>query len=352
MPTYVLESNTPTRISAGPVRLQIHASDVTGPVSLTASTDGVATPGTLARPGVILIPRLTGLTGVSASPQTTHAFPDGSVIDVTIDIEGPPSTDPERIVLKLDVSGLSERQLVTLEPKDGSIVVFHRGGGGGDGGKALTGLAKAAQIAAREVLGVEAVNPTSSIHSVIVIDGSASMLGSTKNGNVRALVDVLIGMSAVVGPGRSLAAAIVGESVSWVSSSSVETLGEDVERAQAERALSIGFRSAHSDLVGKRPNENTVTWLLTDGLPSDLDDLRRADEIQGEARHLVLFADAQAVQLQGDARVQSTLVPPVAGEEGLTGRLEIDSAALRRTIKSLLAGCFVPGTDYAKRVAS
>jgi hypothetical protein len=33
MPTYVLESNTPTRISAGPVRLQIHASDVTGPVS-------------------------------------------------------------------------------------------------------------------------------------------------------------------------------------------------------------------------------------------------------------------------------------------------------------------------------
>jgi hypothetical protein len=350
MPTYVLESNTPTRISAGPVRLQIHASDVTGPVSLTASTDGAATPGTLARPGVILIPRLTGLTGVSASPQTTHAFPDGSVIDVTIDIEGPPSADPERIVLKLDVSGLSERQLVTLEPKDGSIVVFHRGGG--DGGKALTGLAKAAQIAAREVLGVETVDPTSSIHSVIVIDGSASMLGSTKDGNVRALVDVLIGVSAVVGPGRSVAAAIVGESVSWVASSSVETLGEDVERAQAETALSIGFRSAHSDLVGKRPNENTVTWLLTDSLPSDLDDLRRADEIQGEARHLVLFADAQAVHLQGDARVPSTLVPPVAGEEGLTGRLEIDSAALRRTIKSLLAGCFVPGTDYAKRVAS
>lgn len=349
MPTYVLESNTPMRISAGPVRLQVHASDATGPVSLTAATDGRATPGTLARPGIIVIPRLSGLTGVSASPQSFRAFPDGSVIDVTIDIEGPPSADPDRIVLKLDVSGLAERQLVILEPKDGSIVVFHRGSGGG--GKALTGLAKIAQIAAREVLGVEAVDPTSSIHAVIVVDGSASMLESTKDGSVRALVDVLIGVSAVVSPGRSISAALVGQSVSWVESSSVESLGEAVVRAQREAPLSIGFRSAHSDLLAKRPNENTVTWLLTDGLPSDLDELRRADDVQGEARHLVFFADAQAILLQGEVGIPSTLIPPVTGDEGLAGRLEFDSSALRRIIKSLLAGCFVPGTDYAKRVA-
>lgn len=350
MPTYVLESNTPTRISAGPVRLQVHASDATGPVTLTAATDGTATLGTLSRPGVIVIPRLTGLTGVSASPQSSRAFPDGSIIDVTIDIEGPPSVDPERIVLKLDVSGLAERQLVTLEPKDGLTVVFHRGSDGGR--KTLTGLAKTAQIATREVLGVEAVDPTSSIHAAIVVDRSASMLELTKDGSVRALVDVLIGVSAVVSPGRSITAALVGQSVSWVESSSVESLGEGVTRAQQETPLSIGFRSAHSDLLGTRPDENTVTWLLTDGLPSDLNELRLANEVQGEARHLVLFADGQAIHIQDEVGVPSTLVPPVPGDEGVAGRLALDSSALHRLIKSLLAGCFVPGTDYAKRVAS
>ncbi|GGK99789.1 hypothetical protein GCM10007382_19670 [Salinibacterium xinjiangense] len=352
MPTYVLEPNTPAKLEANrPLRFQVHAGALTGEV-LFAATDVTGAPlgRTVTRRGTLVIPKLADYTSVTVSRLSGGVFPANTVLDLTIAYEGALHADAVTLVAKIEVSGIPSRQLAALRVADGVVSVVYEDESNGER-PPLTGLALLAQLATREILGVSAVDPTAAINMAVVIDGSASMLAPTNDGGVGALVEVLAGLSSVVAPNRTVRAALVGNAVEWIISDSRATLAADVRRAQISATLSTGFRSADPGLIGHRPDENTVTWVLTDGLPSDLPELRLADGIEGEARHLVLFADVQAVRLQGEAGIPTTLVQPVGSEEGIAGRLEYDPANLRRTIKSLLAGCFVPGTPYAKRVA-
>ena len=51
-------------------------------------------------------------------------------------------------------------------------------------------------------------------------------------------------------------------------------------------------------LSGIYPDRNTVTYLVTDGIPADLAALTAADEIDGEARHLVTLVEPTVSQLR------------------------------------------------------
>jgi len=351
MPTYVLEPNTPAKIDGDkPLRVQVHAGAITEEIVFSAVDLEGQDIVTVFRPGTLVVPKLVGYGMISISLRGGRPFPAGTLLDLTVAYEAAPSADPLHMVAKVNVSGVSRHTLLSLR-RDGAAI-YARLEVEDDGHDDLTGLAALAQFATREILGASVVDPTSAINVVVAVDGSASMLAPTKDGSVGALVNVLAGISAVVGKNKSVRAALVGTSVEWLEVGSRASLAEDVVRAQRSAALTVGFRSGDRALVGHLPSENTVTWVLTDALPSDIGELQVADEIEGEARHLVVFADAQALRLQGEPGIPSTLVEPVVAEEGIAGRLEFDPGALRRLIKSLLAGCFVPGTDYAKRVAA
>src|SRR5690606_11356144 len=120
----------------------------------------------------------------------------------------------------------------------------------------------------REILGAERVDNTSAVNIVVAVDGSASLLPSTRDGSVLALTEVLAGMSRVVSPGRQVCAAIVGDEVSWIPGDA-STLPRALDDALASRSLTTSFRASSADLAARYPHENTVTYIVTDAFPAD-----------------------------------------------------------------------------------
>ena len=351
MPTYMLEGDKEARIATGPIRIQVHASGDASFAIVATTNDGKPVDTINPRADIMVIPRLPARSRISVKPASAGSvFSQGTTLNLTLTIDGQASADPERVVLSaVDVSGLGIQELLSLEAQDGHIATRSLVTPKQD--DELGGLAKAAQVATREILGVDQVDGTSSVNLVAAVDGSASMLAATRDGSVAALVEVLVGISRVISPGRTISGAIVTEDVAWVESAKSSGLGGELSRAQESRPLGTAFRSAAAGLAGRSANQNTVTYVITDAVPADIAELRAVDEVEGEARHLVVLGEAQAIALEGDPGLATTVVQPVLTEEGVAGRLEFDGQALRQVIKSLLNGCFVPGTDYAKRVA-
>jgi len=348
MPTYLLDGDSEARISAAPLSVILGTTGNQAAFLLEAASDSelpVITP----KPGMLVLPRISGRTALRVRPVGAQAFPEGSVVSLTITLNNQSDPDPERIVVsQVDVSGLSHRDLVILEPLDGfisarsSLARFDT---------ALGDLALQARVATRELLGVEHVDATSAINVVVAIDASASMLGLTRDGFVSAIVDVLVGVSQVVSPGRDVSAAIVTSSVRWIESASASGLSAAVRAAQEETPLTTGFRSAHPGLIGRAPDQNTVTYIVTDGVPADYAALEVADTIDGEARHLVVLGDATSTALAHTPNVNVTTFD-TARLAGVDTADALDARTLRTLVTALLQGCFVPGTPYAKKVAS
>jgi hypothetical protein len=137
----------------------------------------------------------------------------------------------------------------------------------------------------------------------------------------------------------------------WATPDSLSVLGSAVSELQEHTPLASGIRLAHPGLLLTSSDENTVTFVITDAVPPDHRELTEADSIEGEARHLVVLSDRAAFDLQERPGVTYSVVEPVPGAGELERRFRVDPTALRALIVSLLQGCFVPGTDYAKRVA-
>lgn len=348
MPTYLLDGSSSARIPAGPLKIEVHLSHG-APFVLRALSDGQPIPAIAPRPDILVIPKLEGRAIVSvATSDGLRPFAPGTVLNVTVVIDGPPNPDPERIVLAaVDVSGLTGQELLLLELADGFVTASSFVST--EVQETLSGLAKAAQVATREILGAERVDATSAVNMIVAVDGSASMLPSLRDGSALALVEVLAGVSRVVSPGREFGGAIVGSDVTWVTGDA-SALARNVAEALESRNLTTSFRSSAPALAGRFP-ERTVAYVLTDALPADIVQLRAVDEVEGETRHLVVVTDATALALQGDPGIPVTRVDPSSSAGDLSTRLA-DPRVLRTVVLSLLQGCFVPGTTYAKKVAS
>ena len=348
MPTYLLDGDSEARISDAPLSVVLGTAANQAAFLLEAVAED-ALPVITPKPGMLVLPKLSTRTALRVRPVGAQVFPENSVVSLTVTLNNQSDPDPERIVVsQVDVSGLSHRDLVILEPVDGyiqarsSLATFDT---------TLGDLALQARVATRELLGTEHVDGTSAINVVVAIDASASMLTLTRDGLVSAVVDVLVGVSQVVSPGRDVSAAIVTSSVRWVESATASGLSAAVRQAQEETPLTTGFRSAHPALIGRAPDQNTVTYIVTDGVPADYAALEVADTIDGEARHLVILGDATSTALAHTPNVTVTTLD-IARFAGVEVTDALDSRALRTLVTALLQGCFVPGTQFAKRVAS
>lgn len=350
MATLVLDSSQSARLPSGPLTVVLHSGENLASGRIEVMCDGVPVARVI-RPTATLavIPELQGRTVLRAVPDVgTAVFPSSTSVSVTLSVAARGLADPDMIqVAPTDVSGLTHRDLVVLEPADGGVLVSATGG---ESEPALSDLGTLARTAARQVLGVDRVANRSAVNVVIGIDASVSMRRPLADGSLGAVLEVIGGVARAISiSGRPLRVAVLSDRVQWIGGASVAELHEAAVAAIGIEPPTIGFRSAAPGLRGLAPEENTVTFVLTDGVPADIDALVADDDVEGEARHLVVIGPAGAGL--GDRRDAIPCTEVVTGltsgplRAGLLG----DAAALLVLVRSLLVGCFAAGTDMAER---
>ncbi|PPH97807.1 hypothetical protein C5C56_11680 [Rathayibacter sp. AY1D1] len=353
MPSYMITGGAVVTLSDRPltVRLQMQAG--------SARLDAVVAGGPLTtavrpRPDLLIVPRVTERTMIRLVPIGSELFPAGAVANVSVGIDDARSSDPERAVVPpLDLAGLAEREVVILEPGGDGVQV--RGAGISERRYRLSGVAAEAQVATVGILGAQEVSPTSALHVVVALDGSASFRRFAEDATAadpstaEAVVAVLDGVASVLSTERRRGAAVVGASVAFRAVPPDEPAERAVISALREAPRSSGVRSGAPALSGFAEG-NTVTYVVTDAVPADIGAFEAADEIDGEARHLVVIGSRSAWQLQTPPSTPHTFIETDPAGRSLAEAFRSDAELLRRLVRSLLAGCFAPGTEPYARV--
>ncbi|MGO4203663.1 hypothetical protein AB4Z09_18300 [Rhodococcus sp. TAF43] len=313
-----------------------------------ASGDSV---GVHPNPELMIVPRVDSPIVARLVPANgLGEFPAGTTVHIAMQVDVQASHEPERAVLRpLDISGQQFLDVAALTP-DGDAITVAAMRTKVD--QPLGELAHQARVQARALLGVDRVPEQFQINTVVGIDTSASMRASASDGGVEAVLDVLAGLSTVVGSDRGLQVCLLSREVVWVPETQASEIAHRSIELLDTRPITSGFRSAVTELSGLYPNDNTVTYLITDGIPADIEALTAADEIDGEARHLVSLVPTTVSQLRRfRALVPVTAVAPP--REGVSASVQLlqEPGALTSVVRSLLRGCFAPGTELGERTA-
>lgn len=342
MTIHVLDGTAPVTIGPGALRavaygrpgglaIKIDAIDVHG-----RAVEGLVRSG----PGVVVIPSLTGSSRLRVSPDVGGVFAAGAAVGLTLVAAQAGGNDEIRLA-EVDVAGLTARDLVVLEPGARGVTV-----GAIAGEIALEELAGRARAAAREILGVERVPVDHSLDVTIAIDGSASMRTAQAAASLSAVLDVLDGLAMTVGrPNRPVRVALVADELRWIDVAPAAGIAAAVDAALVTLPQVLGAPLGSSGLRTRYPDENSMTYVVTDGMPGELARITADNNIDGEARHLVLLAP-QSPEPRPAGDVPTTWVGAGAA---LRERLLADGEALHRLVRGLLEGCFVPGTPLAER---
>ena len=347
MPTYVLEGTAPVRLTRGAVSVHISA---TGAPVVTDATSP-AGPVAVIRPAphLLVIPRLDGRTVIRiAHADGGVAFPAGSSVALTLGVDRPGVSDPDRVMLPaVDVSGLLSRDLVELDGDGASILV--RALGTHDESP-LPELASRARAAARQVLGVDRVPAAQEVMLVVAMDGSASVRRLAGTGAVDAVLDVLRGIARVIAlDGEVTRVALVGDTTSWVGAGAGRTPLEAAVAELRAAPAEIGFRSVQPGLRRLAPDENVVVYVITDEIPTDVLALDAEGDVEGEARHLVVLAPGG--RAPAPTRTSLPVTPlDLPLDTDLADVLLRTPERLVQLVHSLLSGCFAPGTVLAEKV--
>lgn len=343
MTIHVLDGAGPVTIGAGALRVVAYGRPTTLAVRLEAldaqgrPLEGLVRSG----PSVVVIPSVAGPVRLRVALESGGAFPAGAAVGLTL-VAARAGADDEIRQSEVDVAGLAQRDLVVLEPAARGVAV-----GAIAGEVALEALAGRARAAAREILGVERVPVEHSLDVTIAIDGSASMRTDQAAAGLGAVLDVLDGLTTTVGrPGRPVRLAIAGEDLHWVEVATAGGVAAAVAAQIASLPPVLGASLGSPDLHTRYPEENSMTYLVTDGMPADIARVTADNSIEGEARHLVLLAPRPSGSSDG-ADVPTTWVGTATA---LRDRLLVDGEALRHLVRELMDGCFVPGTPLAERV--
>lgn len=354
MPTYILDEGAAVRLPRGALTIALQASGPANQVRIQAIRDGQEVPADAVirpRPGLLVIPQVSSRTVIRVVPTAPLRVFGPVTVSLTIAVDRRSEPDPERAVVSaVDVAGLGQRDLVALESDDQGTIVS--GMGGDDTSDAISGLADAARVAAREILGVDRVPAVVATNVVVALDQSASMRGSLADGSVAAVLDVIAGVTRVLCNGRRVAACLMTSPVTWLGDVDAGALATTVVNRSTGESSVVGFSAAEPSLRGFAPDENTVTYVVTDGVPADVEALAQEDAIDGEARHLVLLQPRTAWDVRdATPEVPTTVVEPGTRDRSLADTLLAEPMVLRDVVRSLLAGCFAPGTPMAGRVA-
>lgn len=356
MPTYILDEAREVRLPRGAVTVQLQATGVpAGQVHLQAIRDGQEVPAALRpAPGLLVLPDVpdgTVLRVVPVAPQRT--FAPSAAVSLSLSTARSSDPDPSRAVVTLvDIAGLSERDLVALGRDAEGLTVTRLGGVSDHGdGAALSDLAQRARVAARELLGVDRVPAASAVALTIAVDQSASMRPAVQDGSVRAVADVVVGLSRVVSPGRPVRARLLTSPPAGPDDVEPARLAETLAARAAETPVRLGFRSADPALGTPAAEPGTVTYVVTDAVPADLDDEPGADG--ADRRHLVLLTAASAWEARDvTPRLPVTVVPVPGSAGGAPPEWSFSGPGeLHDLVRSLLVGCFDPGTALAERVS-
>jgi hypothetical protein len=352
MPTFMLEGAAEVDFGAGPLRISITLENTTVAGELRAvAGEGQPDVAVHPRPGLIVLPKVHSVVTVHVVPVDAPRFPPATIAHVNVVVNDGRGADPHRAVLiPIDLSGLSSRDLLVLEPSGSGVIV--RSARVMPAPADLGAVGNAARIAAAEILGVQSVDAVMAVNLVVAVDSSASFRSKLEDGSLSGVLQMLAGLAGVLAPGMAVGAAAVGSAVSWITVAGAETIADATIATIRDSAVGTGFRSGAAALVGFASIGNTVTYVLTDAVPADVADLDAANSIDGEARHLVVLGASSAWALQIPPSCPHTFIEVIEGSSDLSDRLVSDRALMAQTIKSLMAGCFAPGTSAYERVGA
>lgn len=322
----ILTRETPLRLLAGELRIAVFATPARSLRLVEAQGAGTAfDPGD----GTLVVPAPEQLTVIAVAPAAGAAFPDGTVLTLTV--------GQEVELRDVNVSGLGQTALLRFEREGGALLVStpYIGVRPGDRDN-LSELGKRARTVTRELLGVpDLAEPLS---MTILVDDSASMRVPLRDGALAAVLDILDGMAEVLTPGRQPELGLLGSSLRWITPGEQTWLSQAVESELANATWGLGARLGMAE---QAPGPRAVSYLVTDAVPADLAAFRGTDS--AAQQRLVVLAEEGVVAQQGEPGIPLTVIPPLDAEEGVAGRFEHDTARLRACIRSLLGG--LPSTE-------
>jgi hypothetical protein len=355
MTTYELSSERPLAFPSD--RLMVHVEPSAGAQLQMRVDDGAATetfppPRNYGAQWLVQNPAAYGLdSGNLVLVSTEPVFPAGFVCRATVDFGGT-GKGPVVTVGPLDFSGLrvgellqvavdraGDRPMLRLSlPKDDVPSVD----------PTLSDNARHALTQVRSRLNIQVVDPAERINTVVCVDGSASMVPLASSGDVAVVVDSLHGLAQVLSIGKSFRVGLVADRVRWLPTPSSkegepESPGGVVARWLVDSPALIGGVMAQPELVHSEVDENTMVFIVTDGIPPDAAQIAKAAEVPGEARHLVLIGGGyDEQQVFSETGLSTSVWRP--------GLLPGD-ADYERTIFGLLRSCFDPTTANARKLS-
>lgn len=328
--TVVLDGDRRTTIDRRPVTVAVTGLPPGGfrLVVLDGSREafGVIRP----RPGVVVLPRVEQALTIRLLPDRSGEFAAGAALAVRVTTEPTPdSAGDDVLVQSVDVSGLPMRDVLVIDVLDPWRLSVTANQVVRD--EPLGPLASAARAAARTHLRDGAPDP---VHVLIAVDTSASMAAALGWGSVEAVVDVLAGISQVIGHDSEPTVCLLSESTIRLPAAPVRGLAAATRSTMYQTGPGCGFRSAPPDLPVRPPS---VTYVVTDAVPADVAALRAAGG-HTDVRHLVLLADGgEPAPPDADGLPITRVRPPARGTD-TSARLLADQPELAALVGSLLTG--------------
>jgi len=346
MPTYILDDpSRPLHLPAGPITIMVRATGTQAAIELTATApvEGLIRPA----PYLVVVPAVAEATTVRVTPVGAERFPTPATIAVTIEARGG-GAEPERVQLATaDVSGLTHRDMVVVEPQGHRLVVTlvttMRD-------EDLPDLVMHARAAARKVLEVDRVADAEALAVTIAIDSSASMRAIT-DAAVTATISVILGLSCVVGPAHHpVRVGVLGAEPTWLEGVALADIPTAASEALARAPQTVGMRWAQGSAWRSPGSRAGVVYMVTDALPADLAQVEALAAAADVVGHVVVVGS------EGEESRQ------VADHVALTG-IAVDRAVdlgtfwtehpqqLSEVVRRLLRASSPSGSDMARRIS-
>ena len=324
MTTYLLREGHSVRVDAVPIAIRVQpvgAGPAQRPIRFRVEVEGTYGPArTVRRPDQVIVPVVDQPVRVSLLPEG-EVFEPQSVVTVALGPDEPGGGDADRAVLDaIDLSGLSRREIVIMEPDAGRIKISTVGVVTDE---ALPATAEMARDAARGLLGLPRLPVERRVQLEVGLDSSASMRRLPPDRLVRSCLEIFAGLSVVIATDQTVHGTLVGWEAVPVPAGAAAGFATSMITGLADRPLDIGCRVDALDPVAARsePPARIARYLITDAVPAVRPGFARP--------WAVVVGEGQE---PGELRDGATGVPvPSEGQR-------LDRDQVRRAVASLLTG--------------
>ncbi|WP_152360831.1 hypothetical protein [Microlunatus speluncae] len=325
MTTYLLREGHSVRVDAVPIAIRVQPVGA-GPQSsetlrFRVEVEGAHGPARVVRrPDQVIVPMVDQPVRVSLLPDG-DVFGPQSVVTVALGPDEPGSGDADRAVLDaIDLSGLSRREIVIMEPDAGRIKISTVGVVTDE---ALPAMAEMARDAARGLLGLPRLPVERRVRLDVGLDSSASMRRLSPDRLVRPCLEIFAGLSVVIATDQTVHGTLIGWQTAAVPGGKAADFAASMITGLADRPLDIGCRIEAVPPIAARamPPERVVRYLITDAVP--------AGQPGAELPRAVVVGEGQQPGEQPDG---ATGVPVPPEDQ------QLDRDQVRRIVAALLSG--------------